>query len=223
MFFFLNRRHSTNSPQKQPADPLFPKSEKLSGSIIPKVDYLPGLSAKDMPGLFLAFDKLVPKPTKSDDDNPLFLRLVMGKPVDKPISRTTSVMSYGRQEIHSHYWWSIPRNKVDDLYHFFQSLDCAHLYGKLDEEEIRLRGYELIEDKVQIEPKKSIEIDTDVEGIEMSDLADVTKDNWEKIKAPYVKILSMLKSTSLQSADYKGKFLKIFFLNREIDNNILCF
>lgn len=60
----------------------------------------------------------------------------MGKPIDKPIPRNTPLMSYGKKKMKPEYWFSVPRNKVDEVYAFL-NVWVPHLYGELNEEQVR--------------------------------------------------------------------------------------
>lgn len=98
--------------------------------------------------LFLRFPhaplELIPRPARACPDPPLYLRLRMGRPIGKAIPLPTSVMSYGKNKLRPEYWFSIPKNRVDELYRFLNSW-VSHLYGDLDEEQIAIRGFELIQ------------------------------------------------------------------------------
>lgn len=86
--------------------------------------------------LLLIFLELIPRPARSCEDPPLYLRLRMGKPMDKPIPRSTPLMSYGKKKMRPEYWFSVPQNRVDELYKFVQAW-VPHLYGELNEEQVR--------------------------------------------------------------------------------------
>lgn len=81
--------------------------------------------------------ELIPRPARSCDDPPLYLRLRMGKPIDKPIPRSTPLMSYGKKKMRPEYWFSVPRNRIDDLYSFIH-VWFPQLYGELDEEQVSI-------------------------------------------------------------------------------------
>lgn len=81
------------------------------------------------------FTELIPRPARSCEDPPLYLRLRMGKPINKTIPRTTPLMSYGKKKMRPEYWFSVPKNRVDELYKFLQAW-VPHLYGELDEEKV---------------------------------------------------------------------------------------
>ncbi|XP_052130196.1 nuclear receptor coactivator 7 [Frankliniella occidentalis] len=86
----------------------------------------------EMPDLFRSIDlhahapnfplldglELIPQPARSCEDPPLYLRLRMGKPVNRKIPKSTPIMSYGKKKMRPEYWFGIPRNRVDDLYKF---------------------------------------------------------------------------------------------------------
>lgn len=81
------------------------------------------------------FPELIPRPARSCEDPPLYLRLRMGKPINRTIPRTTPLMSYGKKKMRPEYWFSVPKNRVDELYKFLQAW-VPHLYGELDEEKV---------------------------------------------------------------------------------------
>lgn len=88
--------------------------------------------------------ELIPRPARACQDPPLYLRLRMGRPVGKSIPLPTSVMSYGKNKLRPEFWFSIPKNRTDELFRFINTW-VPHLYGELDEEQITARGFELIQ------------------------------------------------------------------------------
>uniref|UniRef100_A0A1A9WLA1 LysM domain-containing protein n=1 Tax=Glossina brevipalpis TaxID=37001 RepID=A0A1A9WLA1_9MUSC len=144
----------------------------------PKLDYRSMVSVDDKPELFVSVDKLIARPARACPDPPLYLRLRMGKPTGKTIPLPTSVMSYGKNKLRPEYWFSVPKNRVDELYRFMNTW-VPHLYGELDEEQIKERGFELIQDDTewtQSGTKKSGSRSNSQEGEEISDL---TRESWE--------------------------------------------
>ncbi|KAF6203947.1 hypothetical protein GE061_002285 [Apolygus lucorum] len=115
----------------------------------PKLDYRSMVSVEDMPELFVPFDKLIPRPARSCEDPPLYLRLRMGKPKDRKIPKSSTIMSYGKKRMRPEYWFSVPRERVDELYKFLTSW-VGHLYGDLDDDIIAARGYELIDSDTEL-------------------------------------------------------------------------
>lgn len=91
-----------------------------------------------------AFTELIPRPARACQDPPLYLRLRMGKPIGKSMSLPSYVMSYGKNKLRPEFWFSIPKNRTDELYRFLNTW-VPHLYGELDEEKITERGFELIQ------------------------------------------------------------------------------
>ncbi|KAL9890285.1 TLD domain-containing protein mustard isoform 4-T4 [Glossina fuscipes fuscipes] len=161
----------------------------------PKLDYRSMVSVDDKPELFVSVDKLIPRPARACPDPPLYLRLRMGKPTGKTIPLPTSVMSYGKNKLRPEYWFSVPKNRVDELYRFMNTW-VPHLYGELDEEQIKSRGFELIQDDTewtQSGTKKSGSRSNSQEGEEISDL---TRESWELLKAPFAKTYSIIKTAS---------------------------
>ncbi|XP_036139003.1 nuclear receptor coactivator 7 isoform X4 [Monomorium pharaonis] len=174
----------------------------------PRLDYRSMVSVEDMPELFVSFDKLIPRPARSCEDPPLYLRLRTGRPKDKKIPRSTPIMSYGKKKLRPEYWFSVPRNRVDDLYRFIHAW-VPSLYGELDENYWRERGYILSDTDTDLSPELSPHESGDgADSTEESktrdgqgdDISELTRESWELIKAPYVKLYSILK-TSSTSAD----------------------
>ncbi|KAJ8679781.1 hypothetical protein QAD02_015568, partial [Eretmocerus hayati] len=153
----------------------------------PRLDYRSMVSVDDMPELFVSFDKLIPRPARSCEDPPLYLRLRTGRPKDKKIPWSTPIMSYGKKKIRPEYWFSIPRNRVDDLYRFIHAW-VPSLYGELDEDLWRERGYILSDTDTDLSPELTPRAETgevgddddskdaDGKGAEISEL---TRESWE--------------------------------------------
>ncbi|XP_034939903.1 nuclear receptor coactivator 7 isoform X4 [Chelonus insularis] len=171
-------------------------------STAPRLDYRSMVSVDDMPELFVSFDKLIPRPARSCEDPPLYLRLRTGRPKDKKIPRSTPIMSYGKKKLRPEYWFSVPRNRVDDLYRFIHAW-VPNLYGELDENYWQERGYILSDTDTDLSPEAlpqdSGEATESAEGNNRDDITELTRESWELIKAPYVKLYSILKTTA--SAD----------------------
>ncbi|XP_017890512.1 oxidation resistance protein 1 isoform X4 [Ceratina calcarata] len=183
------------------------RGSKTSSTAL-RLDYRSMVSVDDMPELFASFDKLIPRPAHSCEDPPLYLRLRTGRPKDKKIRRSTPIMSYGKKNLRSEYWFSIPRNRVDDLYRFIHAW-VPSLYGELDENYWREQGYILADTDTDLSPELSpreaekpgeISEEGKSRSQDSDEIADITKESWELIKAPYVKLYSILK-TSSTSAD----------------------
>lgn len=88
--------------------------------------------------------ELIPRPARACPDPPLYLRLRMGRPIGKTMPLPTSVMSYGKNKLRPEFWFSVPKNRTDELYRFINTW-VPHLYGELDEQQIAGRGFELIQ------------------------------------------------------------------------------
>ncbi|XP_012262500.2 nuclear receptor coactivator 7 isoform X5 [Athalia rosae] len=157
----------------------------------PRLDYRSMVSVDDMPELFVSFDKLIPRPARSCDDPPLYLRLRTGRPKDKRIPRSTPIMSYGKKKLRPEYWFSVPRNRVDDLYRFISAWVPA-LYGELDENLWRERGYILSDTDTDLSPELSPELsplqDRDPAALaeagksgaaDGDDISELTRESWE--------------------------------------------
>ncbi|KAL0103363.1 hypothetical protein PUN28_017552 [Cardiocondyla obscurior] len=153
----------------------------------PRLDYRSMVSVEDMPELFVSFDKLIPRPARSCEDPPLYLRLRTGRPKDKKIPRSTPIMSYGKKKLRPEYWFSVPRNRVDDLFRFIHAW-VPNLYGELDENYWRERGYILSDTDTDLSPELSPhESGEGADSAEDSktrdehgdDISELTRESWE--------------------------------------------
>jgi len=75
--------------------------------------------------------------------DPYYLRLTMGKPVNREVSRSTPTMAYGMQTMMPEYWFIVPSRQVNNLYNFFQCW-FPEIYSPFDLEEIHEMGFELV-------------------------------------------------------------------------------
>ncbi|XP_066600027.1 nuclear receptor coactivator 7 isoform X6 [Prorops nasuta] len=160
------------------------RGSKAAVAAAPRLDYRSMVSVDDMPELFVSFDKLIPRPARSCEDPPLYLRLRTGRPKDKKIPRSTPIMSYGKKKLRPEYWFSVPRNRVDDLYRFIHAW-VPSLYGELDEDYWKERGYILSDTDTDLSPELSphdaeesgdLSEDGKKDGDEISEL---TRESWE--------------------------------------------
>ncbi|XP_052121321.1 oxidation resistance protein 1 isoform X7 [Frankliniella occidentalis] len=190
-----------------------PKERRPPG---PKFDIRSMVDVDEMPDLFRSIDlhahapnfplldglELIPQPARSCEDPPLYLRLRMGKPVNRKIPKSTPIMSYGKKKMRPEYWFGIPRNRVDDLYKFLH-LWIPHLYGDLEDMDYKARGYELVESDTELwdeEPGSESQGEGGRRGSDEGELAEMTRESWEMVKAPYAKLYSIIK-TQTMSAD----------------------
>lgn len=97
-----------------------------------------------IPYNFFLSPELIPRPARACADPPLYLRLRMGKPNGKSVPLPSYVMSYGKNKLRPEFWFSIPKNRTDELFRFLNTW-VPQLYGELDEEVIKERGFELIQ------------------------------------------------------------------------------
>ncbi|XP_014599547.1 PREDICTED: oxidation resistance protein 1 isoform X21 [Polistes canadensis] len=163
------------------------RGSKTSTTQAPRLDYRSMVSVEDMPGLFVSFDKLIPRPARSCEDPPLYLRLRTGRPKDKKIPRSTPIMSYGKKKLRPEYWFSVPRNRVDDLYRFIHAW-VPNLYGELDENYWRERGYILSDTDTDLSPELTTQEsgesgESTEEGKARNqdgdDISELTRESWE--------------------------------------------
>ncbi|XP_043275904.1 nuclear receptor coactivator 7 isoform X4 [Venturia canescens] len=170
-------------------------SNKISAAP-PRLDYRSMVSVDDMPELFVSFDiqapnfpeleglELIPRPARSCEDPPLYLRLRTGRPKDKKIPRSTPIMSYGKKKLRPEYWFSVPRDRVDDLYRFIHAW-VPSLYGELDEDYWREKGYILSDTDTDLSPELSPQEsgeagETTDEGKGNSgEITELTRESWE--------------------------------------------
>jgi LysM repeat protein len=190
---FIRQQHNSSNSRSD--------SQSTSKAMQPKLDYRSMVSVDDMPELFVSFEKLIPRPVHTfEEPPPLYLRLRMGKPKDKKIPKSTPIMSYGKKKMKPEYWFSVPRNRVDDLYRFLM-LWVPLLYGDLDEEIVACRGFELVESDTELwEEAETPPGDTSDKKLDRneSEAGDLTRESWEVLKAPYSKLYSMLKTQADQ-------------------------
>ncbi|KRK02702.1 oxidation resistance protein 1 isoform X20 [Drosophila yakuba] len=161
----------------------------------PKLDYRSMVSMDDKPELFISVDKLIPRPARACLDPPLYLRLRMGKPIGKAIPLPTSVMSYGKNKLRAEYWFSVPKNRVDELYRFINTW-VKHLYGELDEEQIKARGFELIQEDTEWTKSGTTKAGMGSGSQDGEEISDLTRESWELIKAPFAKTYKIIKTAS---------------------------
>ncbi|XP_046967313.1 oxidation resistance protein 1 isoform X3 [Vanessa cardui] len=174
---------------------------KPSSATQPRLDYRSMVSVDDMPDLFASFDKLIPRPARPSDDPPLYLRLRMGKPAGRPLPRSTPLMSYGRKRMKPEYWFGIPRNRVDDLFKFLTHW-VPERYGPL--RDVAAHGYELIDSDTEWDDDDAKPGQKERSG-STGDVSDITRESWELLKAPYVKIYSIMKSQAEALGDSLGE------------------
>uniref|UniRef100_A0A6P4FRF7 Nuclear receptor coactivator 7-like n=1 Tax=Drosophila rhopaloa TaxID=1041015 RepID=A0A6P4FRF7_DRORH len=136
------------------------------------------VSMDDKPELFISVDKLIPRPARACLDPPLYLRLRMGKPIGKAIPLPTSVMSYGKNKLRAEYWFSVPKNRVDELYRFINTW-VKHLYGELDEEQIKARGFELIQEDTEWTKSGTTKAGIGGGSQDGEEISDLTRESWE--------------------------------------------
>ncbi|XP_070160218.1 nuclear receptor coactivator 7 isoform X7 [Polyergus mexicanus] len=195
-----------------------------TSTMAPRLDYRSMVSVEDMPELFVSFDKLIPRPARSCEDPPLYLRLRTGRPKDKKIPRSTPIMSYGKKKLRPEYWFSVPRNRVDDLYRFIHAW-VPNLYGELDENYWRERGYILSDTDTDLSPELSPhESSEGADSTEESkardgqgdDITELTRESWELIKAPYVKLYSILKTSSTSADSEQIQDSEVLSMSEEV-------
>ena len=74
---------------------------------------------------------------------PYYLRLTMGRPVQRELARSTPTMAYGQQTMMPEYWFIVPSAQVTNLYNFLQCW-FPEIYSPFDLEEVHEMGFELV-------------------------------------------------------------------------------
>lgn len=148
--------------------PLFPslQAKTTSSKIVadsvksPEVETGPCSAAyvnmlEEKPELFAPLENLIPRPAKSFCNIPLYLCLRMGNPVVQQTPAVSHVLHFG-QKMKPEYWFSIPKDNVDSLYHFFLRW-CPEKYGELHNIDYEELGYTRIEtcDKTELDEEKA--------------------------------------------------------------------
>ncbi|XP_022183710.1 oxidation resistance protein 1 isoform X4 [Myzus persicae] len=195
---FIRQQHNSSNSRSD--------SQSSSKATQPKLDYRSMVSVDDMPELFVSFEKLIPRPVHTfEEPPPLYLRLRMGKPKDKKIPKSTPIMSYGKKKMKPEYWFSVPRNRVDDLYRFLM-LWVPLLYGDLDEEIVACRGFELVESDTELwEEAETPPDDTSDKKLDRneSEAGDLTRESWEVLSMSD-ELRRAFYATSVNSLDFES-------------------
>ncbi|XP_064597789.1 LOW QUALITY PROTEIN: oxidation resistance protein 1-like [Liolophura sinensis] len=90
--------------------------------------------------------ELIPRPAVRTDDPPLYLCLRVGKPIHQRVHSTGPIESYSRKKKKPEYWFSIPRNKVDQLYAFFVQWS-PDKYGDEGDIDPASRGFVVVDEE----------------------------------------------------------------------------
>lgn len=197
---------ATVTIQQLPASQQFaqPQHKRAQYKDGPKFGLKSMVSMDDMPELFASFDKLIPKPSSANDESPLYLCLRMGKPANRKIPKSTPIMSYGKKKMRPEYWFSIPKSRSDELYHFFQ-LWAQDIYGELNEEDITRRGFLLLEEETDVWDDDASESGESGEGRIAGEITEMTKEmtkeSWEVASMSEELRRALYSSNSLTSLD----------------------
>ncbi|XP_067123097.1 oxidation resistance protein 1-like isoform X1 [Centruroides vittatus] len=119
--------------------------------------------------LFESLDEIIPlvRPATSGFP-PLYLCLRMGHPVNKKVAKSSPFLNYHKKRLKREYWFSISRDKVDEVYDFFQYW-APHLYGDITDIDPEKLGFipineeeedddiELLDEEITQESGKSFE------------------------------------------------------------------
>lgn len=102
--------------------------QKLRSSILSSFQ---NMNLDDKSHLFESLDEIISlvRPATSGFP-PLYLCLRMGYPINKKIAKSSPFLNYHKKRLKREYWFSISRDKVDEVYDFFQYW-VPHLYGDI--------------------------------------------------------------------------------------------
>jgi len=121
----------------------------------------------------------------SSDSEPMYLRLLMGKPIAKKLPRTAPIISYGEQSLEAQYWFITTAAKAEHLYHFItQNFPEEHRYGRLHEDAIMRSGYELVREGMgllEAEPGQSCNRETVSRQVALTKTMTVTSVDFAEI------------------------------------------
>ncbi|CAD5114508.1 DgyrCDS3632 [Dimorphilus gyrociliatus] len=131
------------------------------------------VKADEKPELFKSLEELIPRPAAQYEHPPLYLCLKIGKPLNKRVSEACPFESYGRKRKKPEYWFSIPRDKVDNLYAFFLHW-TPDIYDS-DDIDPKEKGFVVIDDDDLTETVEIVEDHFERKGSKRAK-------NWEDVK-----------------------------------------
>lgn len=155
-FFPIGRTGKTVGREHPPSQ-IFSKEEKSEGNSLQRQDTSESsysLSQESKKEESITKEEINTDESSSDGKSsakvveeprvdPYYLRLTMGKPVNREVSRSTPTMAYGMQTMMPEYWFIVPSKQVNNLYNFFQCW-FPEIYSPFDLEEIHEMGFELV-------------------------------------------------------------------------------
>jgi len=112
-----------------------------------ELDMESAIKLSDRPELFRSLNamELIPRPATLYEDPPLYLCLKIGRPVNRKVSKTCPIESYMKNRKKPEYWFSIPRDNVDQLYAFFVQWS-PNIYGNEVEIDPKARGFVVVQE-----------------------------------------------------------------------------
>ncbi|KAH9420393.1 hypothetical protein DERP_014012 [Dermatophagoides pteronyssinus] len=156
----LHEHFDTSSEQQQMSDASSIKPVGYCNMVNTKID------------AFENFDKLIPRPARVNKDTPLYLCIRMGKykknNPKRSMQRFSPISSFGKNGYEREYWFSVPKDKAKNLYHFFKKW-APEIYGDVDDiSGCEQRGLEPIntDDEYDLDDD-----DDEVSGVQMIDSA----------------------------------------------------
>ncbi|KAH7636295.1 tbc and lysm domain containing protein [Dermatophagoides farinae] len=162
---------------------------------------------------FENFDKLIPRPARVNKDAPLYLCIRMGKykknNAKRSMQRFSPTSSFGKNRYEREYWFSVPKDKASNLYHFFKKW-APEIYGDVDDiSGCEHRGLE------PINTDDEYDIDDDDDGQQMPDTASALSNSrrrsYQRISSNSTELIGDSKS----SLDDPTKSLDMASTNRQ--------
>ena len=126
------------TPKKKDEEAKSPESEEKEGE--------GELAANDEKGVANEEDDEV-EPGLPD---PLYLRVTMGKPVDRKLDRDAAILADGEQDLKAFYWFMIRPGRARKFHDFVTQTFPPGKYGLLDHMAVERGGYEVIREGVAI-------------------------------------------------------------------------
>ncbi|XP_050391747.2 nuclear receptor coactivator 7 isoform X1 [Patella vulgata] len=173
-------------------EPISEETDSKSGQLDKQLEVENAIKLEDKPNLFQTLDKLIPKQSSVCDDPPLYLCLRVGQPKYKQVSQTCPIESYRGNKKKPEYWFSIPREKVDQLYAFFVQW-TPDIYGDDDDMDPEQRGFVVFDED-------------DLESVENLEFVDKHFDSVQKIRKDWEIISKVEAIRRMSSLDIEESF-----------------
>lgn len=146
-------------------------------------------------------------------DTPLYLCIRMGKRKREPGTRSSirghrfsPTYAFGRKKYEREYWFSVPKDKAHNLYHFFKKW-APEIYGDVDDiQGCESRGLEPMatddEEEEEEEDEEEKQVDDAKESVENDSSANKTKFWRRRGPINFLKLMEDTFSTDGMSTDW---------------------